>query len=152
MLIATRAGTKIQQAAEFEFYGNWVNLGQRGSFQISGFAEASRTYFNKDLKDITLPEAALLAGIIQGPSYLSPYRHPERAHGAPQRMLDSMVETRDHHREAGGQGESNSAEAGAAERGSQRRRLNFVDLVRDTVSANYPARNETSSLPHLHHA
>ena len=51
---------------------NRVDLGQRGSFTISGFAEASKSYFNKDLKDITLPEAALLAGLIQAPSFSRP--------------------------------------------------------------------------------
>src|SRR5258705_463398 len=68
MLIAEELEQKFSKQQIFEFYGNWVNLGQRGSFAISGFGEACRTYFNKDLKDITLPEAALLAGIIQGPS------------------------------------------------------------------------------------
>jgi penicillin-binding protein 1B len=72
MLIATELEQKFTKQQIFEFYANWVPLGQRGSFAISGLAEASRTYFNKDLKDVTLPEAALLAGIIQGPSYLSP--------------------------------------------------------------------------------
>ena len=68
-------------------------LGQRGSFAISGLAEASQSYFNKELKDVTLPEAALLAGIIQRPSYLSPYRHPERALDRRNLVLESMVET-----------------------------------------------------------
>jgi penicillin-binding protein 1B len=93
MLIAEELEQKFTKQQIFEFYGNWVNLGQRGSFAISGFGEASRTYFNKDLKDITLPEAALLAGIIQGPSRLSPYRHPERALERRNLVLDSMVET-----------------------------------------------------------
>jgi penicillin-binding protein 1B len=93
MLIAEELEQKFSKQQIFEFYGNWVNLGQRGSFAISGFGEASRTYFNKDLKDITLPEAALLAGIIQRPSYLSPYRHPERALERRNLVLDSMVET-----------------------------------------------------------
>jgi penicillin-binding protein 1B len=70
-----------------------VDLGQHGSFAISGFAEASKAYFNKDLKDITLPEAALLAGLIQRPSYLSPYRHPERAMDRRNLVLDAMVDT-----------------------------------------------------------
>jgi len=70
-----------------------VDLGQRGSFAISGFAEASKSYFNKDLKDITLPEAALLAGLIQRPSFLSPYRHPERAMERRNVVLETMVET-----------------------------------------------------------
>jgi penicillin-binding protein 1B len=93
MLIAEEMEQKFSKQQIFEFYANWVNLGQRGSFAISGFAEASRSYFNKDLKDITLPEAALLAGIIQGPSRLSPYRHPERALDRRNLVLDSMVDT-----------------------------------------------------------
>jgi penicillin-binding protein 1B len=93
MLIAEELEQKFSKQQIFEFYSNWVNLGQRGSFAISGFAEASKSYFNKDLKDITLPDAALLAGIIQRPSYLSPYRHPERALERRNLVLDSMVET-----------------------------------------------------------
>jgi len=93
MLIAEELEQKFSKQQIFEFYANWVDLGQRGSFAISGFAEASRAYFNKDLKDITLPEAALLAGLIQRPSYLSPYRHPERALERRNVVLESMVET-----------------------------------------------------------
>jgi penicillin-binding protein 1B len=93
MLIAEELEQKFTKKQIFEFYANWVDLGQRGSFAISGFAEASKAYFNKDLKDITLPEAALLAGIIQRPSYLSPYRHPERALDRRNLVLESMVET-----------------------------------------------------------
>jgi penicillin-binding protein 1B len=93
MLIAEELEQKFTKQQIFEFYANWVNLGQRGSFAISGFAEASHAYFNKDLKDITLPEAALIAGIIQGPSRLSPYRHPERALERRNLVLESMIET-----------------------------------------------------------
>jgi penicillin-binding protein 1B len=93
MLIAEEMEQKFSKQQIFEFYANWVDLGQRGSFAISGFAEASKAYFNKDLKDITLPEAALLAGLIQRPSYLSPYRHPERALERRNVVLESMVET-----------------------------------------------------------
>src|SRR4029077_2068531 len=93
MLIAEELEQKFTKKQIFEFYANWVDLGQRGSFAISGFAEASKAYFNKDLKDITLPEAPLLAGLIQRPSYLSPYRHPERALERRNLVLESMVET-----------------------------------------------------------
>ena len=94
MLIAEELEQKFTKKQIFEFYANWVDLGQRGSFAISGFAEASKAaYFNKDLKDITLPEAALLAGLIQRPSYLSPYRHPERALERRNLVLESRVET-----------------------------------------------------------
>lgn len=93
MLIAEELEGKFSKQQIFEIYANWVDLGQRGSFAISGFAEASKSYFGKDLKDITLPEAALLAGLIQRPSYLSPYRHAERAMDRRNLVLESMVET-----------------------------------------------------------
>jgi penicillin-binding protein 1B len=93
MLIAMELEQKFSKQQIFEFYANRVDLGQRGSFTINGFAEASQAYFNKDLKDISLPEAALIAGLIQAPSALSPYRHPERATERRNLVLDSMVET-----------------------------------------------------------
>jgi penicillin-binding protein 1B len=92
IMIALELEQKFSKQQIFEFYANRVDLGQRGSFTISGFAEAARAYFNKDLKDITLPEAALLAGLIQAPSYLSPYRHPERALERRNTVLDAMVD------------------------------------------------------------
>src|ERR1700691_784493 len=99
MLIAVELEQKFSKQQIFEFYANRVDLGQRGSFTISGLAEGSRSYFNKDLKDINLPEAALLAGLIQAPSYLSPYRHPERALERRNIVIESMVETGDITRE-----------------------------------------------------
>lgn len=93
MLIAVELEQKFSKQQIFEFYANRVDLGQRGSFTISGFAEGAHSYFNKDLKDISLPEAALLAGLIQAPSYLSPYRHPDRAQERRNTVLEAMVET-----------------------------------------------------------
>jgi penicillin-binding protein 1B len=93
MLISEELERKFTKQQIFEIYADWVPLGQRGSFAISGLAEASQSYFNKELKDVNLPEAALLAGIIQRPSYLSPYRHPERALERRNLVLESMVET-----------------------------------------------------------
>ena len=95
MLIAMELEQKFTKQQIFEFYANRVDLGQRGSFTISGLAEGAHSYFNKDLKDITLPEAALLAGLIQAPSYLSPYRHPERALERRNTVIEAMVETGD---------------------------------------------------------
>ena len=132
MLIAEELEQKFSKQQIFEFYANWVNLGQRGSFAISGFAEASRAYFNKDLKDITLPEAALLAGIIQRPSYLSPYRHPERALERRNLVLDSMVETHAITRE-----QAEKAKAAPLKLAPPNVEASdapyFVDMVRDTL-------------------
>ena len=93
MMIAIELEQRFSKQQIFELYANEVPMGQRGSFGISGLGEAARSYFNKDLKNLTLPEAALLAGLIQRPSYLSPYRHPERALDRRNLVLDSMVET-----------------------------------------------------------
>ena len=93
MLIAIELEHKFSKQRIFEMYANQVYMGQRGSFTINGFAEASRAYFNKDIKNLTLPEAALLAGMIQRPNYLSPYKNPKRALERRNLVLDSMVET-----------------------------------------------------------
>ncbi len=77
----------------FEMYANQINLGQRGSFAINGFGEASQAYFGKDVRELDLAECALLAGVIQSPNRLSPFRHPERSIERRNLVLDSMVET-----------------------------------------------------------
>ena len=76
----------------FQMYANQVPLGQRGSFSIDGFGEAAQAYFGKDVRQLDLPECALLAGIIQSPSRLNPFRHPERAIERRNVVLDAMVE------------------------------------------------------------
>ncbi len=79
----------------FEMYANEVYLGNRGSFGIRGFAEASVAYFGKDLRQLTLPECAFLAGLIRAPNYYSVAdRHPERALQARDRVLTQMVENK----------------------------------------------------------
>jgi penicillin-binding protein 1B len=62
-----------------ELYLNEVYLGQSGSFSINGVGEAARMYFRKDVGNLTLPESALIAGMIQSPNPYNPYRHPQRA-------------------------------------------------------------------------
>jgi len=77
----------------FEMYANQINLGQRGSFSINGFGEAAQVYFGKDVRQLDPAECALLAGIIQSPNWLNPFRHPDRAMERRNIVLDSMVET-----------------------------------------------------------
>jgi penicillin-binding protein 1B len=77
----------------FEMYANEINLGQRGSFSIDGFGEASQSYFGKDVRQLDLAECALLAGIIQRPNYFNPFRHADRTIERRNLVLDSMVET-----------------------------------------------------------
>lgn len=93
VLIAWELEHRLSKQQLFEMYANSVYMGQRGSFTIQGFGEAAQAYFGKDIKNLTLPEAALLAGMIQRPNYLSPYKYPERTQERRNLVLDSMVET-----------------------------------------------------------
>ncbi|HEU0091790.1 MAG TPA: transglycosylase domain-containing protein, partial [Vicinamibacteria bacterium] len=75
-----------------ELYLNEVYLGQVGSFSINGMGEAARMYFHKDVGNLTLPEAALLAGMIQSPNPYNPYRHAKRATERRNQVLRAMQE------------------------------------------------------------
>jgi penicillin-binding protein 1B len=78
-LLTMHLEEKLSKQQIFEYYANQVYLGRRGTFSINGFGEGARSYFGKDLPQLTVAEAALLAGIVQRPSYYNPYRYPERA-------------------------------------------------------------------------
>ncbi len=78
LMITLELEQKLSKKEIFEFYCNQIDLGRKGSFDIRGFGEASQAYFGKSIRNLTAAEAAMLAGMIQGPSRLNPYRHPER--------------------------------------------------------------------------
>jgi penicillin-binding protein 1B len=62
-----------------ENYLNEIYMGQHGAKGIFGMWEASRVYFGKEPRDLTLGELTILAGIVQRPNYFMPLRHPDRA-------------------------------------------------------------------------
>ena len=74
-------------------YCNQIYLGQRGGFSINGFGEAARSYFGKDVSQLSLQESALLAGIIQSPNRLSPFTHADKAIERRNKVLDDMVDS-----------------------------------------------------------
>ncbi|MCI0622010.1 MAG: PBP1A family penicillin-binding protein [Acidobacteria bacterium] len=85
--------TRLSKQQIFTLYANDAYLGQRGSFSINGFGEAATAYFNKDIKSLTIPDAALIAGIIQSPNRYNPVRHAERALQRRNLVLQAMLET-----------------------------------------------------------
>ena len=92
-VVALELEHRFNKQQIFELYANEIYLGNRGSFAIHGFGEASLAYFNKDLREVTLPEAAFLAGIIHAPNrYSTSERRPERAVEARDRALLAMTE------------------------------------------------------------
>ncbi len=74
-LLAYRIESALSKDQILELYMNQIYLGQRAH----GFASAARTYFNKRLSELTLAEAAMLAGIPQNPARHNPAVNPVRA-------------------------------------------------------------------------
>ncbi len=72
----------------FELYANQIYLG-RGTY---GFEAGSEFYFSKKVRDLTLPEAALLAALPKGPEAYSPLKYPERALKRRNLVLNEMLE------------------------------------------------------------
>src|SRR5690554_1495918 len=75
-----------------ETYLNEVYLGQAGTRSIHGFGLASQFFFGEPLKDLDAHQIALLIGMVKGPSYYNPRRHPERATARRNLVLDEMAE------------------------------------------------------------
>ncbi len=72
----------------FEIYLNQIYLGQRAY----GFAAAAETYFGKPLKDISIAEAAMLAGLPKAPSAYNPINNPKRARSRQLYIIERMLE------------------------------------------------------------
>ena len=70
---------RLSKDQVLELYLNDINLGQRGSFAIIGVPEAARLFFGKDISNVSLTEAATIAGVIQSPPRHSPFLNPERS-------------------------------------------------------------------------
>ncbi|MBK6723721.1 MAG: PBP1A family penicillin-binding protein [Acidobacteria bacterium] len=84
--------TRLTKQEIFTLYANQIYLGQQSGVSIYGVGEASNAYFGKDVSQLTLPEAAFLAGIIRSPNRYNPYKNPERVQERRNQVLESMVE------------------------------------------------------------
>jgi penicillin-binding protein 1B len=133
ILITFQLEHRFTKQQIFAMYANEINLGQRGSFSIDGFGEAAQSYFGKDVRQLSLSECALLAGIIQSPNRLNPFRHADRAMERRAMVLDAMVETGAITKE---QAESAKAEPLHLVQDSvdEGEAPYFVDLVRDQLT------------------
>ena len=100
MLLAFKIESLLTKEQILEVYMNHIALGQRAY----GFASASEIYFGKPLKDITVAEAAMLAGLPKAPSANNPIVNPERATIAPALHHRPDARERLHHRRAARRG------------------------------------------------
>ncbi|HNO89206.1 MAG TPA: transglycosylase domain-containing protein, partial [Rhodocyclaceae bacterium] len=88
VVLAYRIESALSKDQILELYMNQIYLGQR----THGFASAARTYFNKRLQDLTLAEAAMLAGIPQNPAKHNPAVSPVRAKARQGLVLKRMLQ------------------------------------------------------------
>jgi penicillin-binding protein 1B len=75
----------------FALYCNEIYLGQRGSISVRGVEQAARIFFGKELKDLSLNESAMIAGMIQSPNRYAPDRHAEAATVRRNTVLGAMA-------------------------------------------------------------
>lgn len=75
-----------------EAYINEIYLGQDGNRAIHGFGLAAQYYFDRPLQQLTLSQAALLVGLVKGPSYYDPRRHPQRALARRNLVLNELAQ------------------------------------------------------------
>jgi penicillin-binding protein 1B len=131
---------RYDKSTILETYLNQVYLGQRGSQAIRGVAAGSEYWFGRDLRDLGTAQVALLVGIIRGPSFYDPRRHPDRALARRNFALEKFHET-------GLIDDAELERAKAAPLGittapgstSANRFPAYVDLVRRQLARDYPA-------------
>jgi penicillin-binding protein 1B len=78
-IIAVALENRLSKQDIFALYCNEIYLGQRNGVGVRGVAQAARVFFGKDLKNLSLGEAATIAGMIQSPARYAPDRHPDAA-------------------------------------------------------------------------
>ena len=128
--------TKATKDEILELYLNDVYLGHRGSFALHGVAEAAKIFFAKDVRNLTLSESALIAGVIQSPQNHSPFNNPDRARERRNVVLRAMVDA--------GFITSDAADRASKEpiavvaRAVDNEAPYFVDYIGDILDASFP--------------
>ena len=121
-----------------EAYLNEIYLGQRGAASIAGVAEASLFYFSKDVRQLSVAECALLAGMIRSPGYYSPFNHPKRTTARRNFVLKKLLE-----RKLILPPEYKQASKASLPKQRKRRALTrapfFVDYVQKRLKENFPS-------------
>jgi penicillin-binding protein 1A len=89
ILLALKIESLLGKDQILELYMNQIFLGQRAN----GFAAAAEIYFGKKLQDVTVAEAAMLAGLPKAPSAYNPIANPKRAMQRQRYIIQRMFET-----------------------------------------------------------
>jgi penicillin-binding protein 1B len=90
LMMALVMELKYDKDEILEIYLNEIYLGQKGSAAVNGIGEAARFYFGKAVQDLSLVEAALLAGLIKSPGRYSPFVDLQRSRQRRDAVLEAM--------------------------------------------------------------
>lgn len=141
-ILAAALERRLSKQDIFALYCNEIYLGQRGTIAVRGVEQAARVYFGKELKDLSLSEAATIAGMIQSPARYAPERHPEQAQARRNLVLSAMLRdgtiTSEEARAASSEPVCVAATATADEATAPY----FVDYVNRAVEAQLQARSD----------
>jgi penicillin-binding protein 1B len=143
--LALVLNTRASKDEILEIYLNDMPLGQRGSFAIVGVAEASRLFFGKDVSNVTLAEAATIAGVLQSPSALSPFNNVTRSRERRNVVLQAMVDAEFVDQELADR--AMQEPLGVAQRALEAEAPYFVDYVTRTLDSDYPGLTTTTTKP-----
>ena len=141
--LALVLNTRASKDEILEIYLNDMPLGQRGSFAIVGVAEASRLFFGKDVSNVTLAEAATIAGVLQSPSALSPFNNATRSRERRNVVLQTMVDAEFIEQELADR--AMQEPLGVAQRALEAEAPYFVDYVTRTLDSDYPGLTTTTT-------
>jgi penicillin-binding protein 1B len=120
-----------------------VYLGQRGSFAVHGVAEAARLFFGKDVSNLTLNEAATIAGIIQSPHTWSPFTSPDRCRDRRNVVLHAMAEEGFVSEDAARRTATEPIQV--VQRALEAQAPYFVDYVGQTLAEEYPGVTQSTA-------
>lgn len=135
--LAVQLENKMDKEPILEYYLNTINLGQN----TLGVQTASKRYFNKDISQVTISEAAVLAGITQNPTEYNPITHPEsnseRRKLVLKAMLDQQYITEEDYEDALGDDVYARIQSTNQKKSTIRESVNsyYVDAVIDSVLA-----------------
>jgi len=127
-----------------EAYLNEVYLGQDGNRAIHGFGLASHFYFEKPLAELNVEQYALLVGLVKGPSYYNPRRHPERARARRNLVLEVMADLGLIERDVARRASNMPLEVSSQGRKAINTFPAFLDLVRRQLQRDYRDEDITS--------
>ena len=134
-LIALLLELRYEKTEILEAYLNEVYLGQDGARAVHGFGLAAQFHFGRELDDLNLSELATLVGLVRGPSYYNPRRHPRRALERRNLVLAQMAELGI--LDADQLARAQVAPLGVSARAVAGRHHAFVDLVRRQLRRDY---------------